>query len=61
MRRPAASGSPSAVLTTFTPVTWPWAFTSIPSGCKLNINSTPSSLAFFTSRREPGMFSSSRR
>ena len=60
-RRPLASGSPISVRTIFTPLTLPLPFTSIPSGWTLNLNSTPSSRAFFTSRREPGMFSSSRR
>ena len=58
-RRPSAPGSPSRVSITLTPVTR--SVPTISSGCRLKRKLTPSSLLFQTSRREPGMFSSSRR
>ena len=58
-RRPRLSGAPSWVVTSFTPSTLPSP--TISMGWRLYKNSTPSSLALATSRREPGMFSSSRR
>lgn len=59
LRRPRASGSPRRVSTTFTPSTL--SSPTMAMGWRLKRNFTPSSLAFFTSLREPGMFSSSRR
>ena len=57
--RPVASGMPSRIRCTRTPVT-----VSSPrnaSGWLSHTNSMPSSCAFFTSRIEPGMFAWSRR
>ena len=59
--RPLASGSPSRVSTTVTPITSSSAPASIDSGCRLNRKRTPSSRALATSRALPGMLASSRR
>ena len=58
-RRPPWSGSPSSVLTSSTPSQC--SSPRMPTGWRLNRKSTPSSRALATSRREPGMFASSRR
>ena len=61
LRRPLASGAPRRVCARRTPRNWPFSSCSMATGWRLNTKPTPSSRAFFTSRREPGMLSSSRR
>ena len=57
--RPEASGMPSRMRCTRTPVTRPSPRNA--SGADNQANSTPSSWAFLTSRMEPGMLAWSRR